>query len=316
MGFPLIPLIIQAATAIGQHILNRRAAKKESQYNASAQQAVNQQAFEQNKQMVMLQNRYNSPLAQMGRFAEAGLNPNLMYSQGNAGNQERAPTIDPPQIHREFSPMQIPDMIGTYQNFQAKQVAIDKAKTEMDFINQKIRTESVNRMNKLLHGETGRFNLDLAKELREYNVDIKANEASTSGLKAKMLAKEYALLDQFGVAERQSRLKSQALSQARQVVETSSAKERLELLKTFGWTQGYQQSAMNEQRILNAQEQAMFNKLKTELFRDHQMTPSDNFLVRMFMHFIMDNGMTPEVLGSGNKGQGEWFGGSKPYPPR
>lgn len=44
---------------------------------------------EQNKynlQMWNLQNQYNSPKAQMERFAEAGLNPNLIYTQGNAGN--------------------------------------------------------------------------------------------------------------------------------------------------------------------------------------------------------------------------------------
>lgn len=33
-----------------------------------------------------MQNAYNTPKAQMQRFAEAGLNPNLIYSQGNNGN--------------------------------------------------------------------------------------------------------------------------------------------------------------------------------------------------------------------------------------
>lgn len=33
-----------------------------------------------------MQNAYNSPKAQMQRFDEAGLNPNLVYTQGNAGN--------------------------------------------------------------------------------------------------------------------------------------------------------------------------------------------------------------------------------------
>jgi len=40
------------------------------------------------------QNEYNSPKNQMSRFQEAGLNPNLIYGQGNPGNQT-APTKTP-----------------------------------------------------------------------------------------------------------------------------------------------------------------------------------------------------------------------------
>lgn len=39
-----------------------------------------------NMRLAQYQNEYNSPVNQMKRFAEAGLNPNLVYSQGNAGN--------------------------------------------------------------------------------------------------------------------------------------------------------------------------------------------------------------------------------------
>lgn len=38
-----------------------------------------------NLQMWKLQNQYNSPLEQMARFKEAGLNPHLIYSKGSAG---------------------------------------------------------------------------------------------------------------------------------------------------------------------------------------------------------------------------------------
>lgn len=41
---------------------------------------------EYNLKMWHLQNEYNKPVNQMKRFQEAGLNPNLIYSQGNAGN--------------------------------------------------------------------------------------------------------------------------------------------------------------------------------------------------------------------------------------
>lgn len=40
-----------------------------------------------------MQNEYNSPAAQMQRYQAAGLNPNLIYGQGNNGNATSTPTV-------------------------------------------------------------------------------------------------------------------------------------------------------------------------------------------------------------------------------
>lgn len=42
--------------------------------------------FENQVKMWNMQNEYNKPINQMKRLEEAGLNPNLMYGQGNTGN--------------------------------------------------------------------------------------------------------------------------------------------------------------------------------------------------------------------------------------
>lgn len=39
------------------------------------------------------QNAYNSPAAQMQRYQEAGLNPNLMYGNGDSGNASSVPSV-------------------------------------------------------------------------------------------------------------------------------------------------------------------------------------------------------------------------------
>lgn len=39
-----------------------------------------------NKSLARFQNAYNTPSAQMQRFRDAGLNPNLVYTQGSSGN--------------------------------------------------------------------------------------------------------------------------------------------------------------------------------------------------------------------------------------
>lgn len=52
------------------------------------------------------QNEYNSPQAQMQRFSEAGLNPNLIYGQGNSGNATSAPVQVAPEPVRIDRAMQ------------------------------------------------------------------------------------------------------------------------------------------------------------------------------------------------------------------
>lgn len=64
-------------------------------YGASKQAGYNKElaAFQHEKNMELLkyQLEYNTPKSQMARFAEAGLNPNLIYGQGSPGNMESAP---------------------------------------------------------------------------------------------------------------------------------------------------------------------------------------------------------------------------------
>lgn len=61
------------------------------------QQALEQ--YQREVQMWQMQNEYNSPKSQMERYQAAGLNPNLIYSSGNAsaGNASGYPTYQPAQ---------------------------------------------------------------------------------------------------------------------------------------------------------------------------------------------------------------------------
>ena len=67
----------------------------------------NYQNFQYQKQLAAIQNQYNidmwkmqadynTPQAQMNRFKQAGLNPNLIYGQGNNGNMTSAPQMVTP----------------------------------------------------------------------------------------------------------------------------------------------------------------------------------------------------------------------------
>lgn len=56
-----------------------------------------------NEMMWNKQNVYNSPQAQIERMRAAGLNPALMYSQGNVGNAESVKSYNPPTVGNELS---------------------------------------------------------------------------------------------------------------------------------------------------------------------------------------------------------------------
>ena len=60
--------------------------------------------FDMDKQMWDYQNAYNTPAAQMKRLKQAGLNPALMYGQGNTGNASQMPSSQ----FQELSPYHTP----------------------------------------------------------------------------------------------------------------------------------------------------------------------------------------------------------------
>ncbi|QRV61748.1 DNA pilot protein [Microvirus sp.] len=73
-----------------QYLFNKKLAEKQNEYNLN---------------MWKMQAEYNSPQAQMERYRAAGLNPNLIYGQGNNGNMSNAPqmvTPNAPHIDKEM----------------------------------------------------------------------------------------------------------------------------------------------------------------------------------------------------------------------
>lgn len=98
------------------------------QYSYSKKLQDQQNQF--NLDMWNLQNEYNSPAAQMKRFEEAGLNPALIYSQGNPGNATTAPVQgvpDAPEISKDMREL------GQAFNIEGLKTAIaNRKKAEAD----------------------------------------------------------------------------------------------------------------------------------------------------------------------------------------
>lgn len=85
MAFPILPLLVAGGWVA--NYLGQRKQAKENAALAATQASANEAYLKQ-------QQEYNSPASQMLRYSQAGLNPNLVYGQGNPGNQS-APLTHP-----------------------------------------------------------------------------------------------------------------------------------------------------------------------------------------------------------------------------
>lgn len=82
-------------------------------------------------------NEYNSPKAQMSRFKDAGLNPQLIYGQGTPGNASATPVSQQKSGNPSFKP-DLAQIYGEAQrlqmNMQQMQQTVENLKTNQELI--------------------------------------------------------------------------------------------------------------------------------------------------------------------------------------
>lgn len=114
---------------VAQSYINSKTAQKNTELTNAANMKLAEYGYSKDLEMWNRQNEYNTPEAQMERFKLAGLNPNLIYSQGSAGNSTSIPHYSAPTMQYNYKPMvNIPEVISGYQDFQLKQAQIDNVK--------------------------------------------------------------------------------------------------------------------------------------------------------------------------------------------
>lgn len=131
---------------------------------------------------MMYQNEYNSPVEQMKRLRQAGLNPNLVYGNGGAITQAagirssdtkqwspHAPQIDPRFVG---------ETIGTYYDTQMKEAQIDLLKTQNTVAQENAKLKNIQTaIGVAKEAETwnsvrkGDFDLGLKYDLRQNSLD-------------------------------------------------------------------------------------------------------------------------------------------------
>lgn len=169
---------------IGSSAMNNKAVKDTNKanmeiakYQAQWQQQENEKAYQRSLNMWNLQNEYNSPTQQMARIRAAGLNPNLVYGNGVAGNSSgstpqyepakfNAPTM---QAYRGWN-LGISDAISQFLAYRTAKAQVDNMEAQNSLIRQQTATEATKQANIAASTSRSEFDLNMAKELKDVSV--------------------------------------------------------------------------------------------------------------------------------------------------
>lgn len=205
--------LINAGTSILGGVLSSNAAEKNAQYAYESQKLANQgnmelakYAYSQNLEQWNRQNAYNTPQAQMERYKEAGLNPNLIYSQGSNGNAASSPTYNPPTLQPasrnavDYGQV-IGNSIGQFNNLRLQQKEIELKDAQINNINSQASYNAVREalggtqisLNNQLYGFRGSYN-PLSLNYLSQRINNEVINANVLSQRAQNLAQEEQLL--------------------------------------------------------------------------------------------------------------------------
>ena len=153
--------------ALGQSSANRtniRLQREQNAWNERQAEKANKWNIEQWER----ENLYNSPVQQMQRLEQAGLNPNLMYSQGNPGSasslkSEMPSSVAPARVNNSLQYLgnSLVPAISMYQDLQNKQAQLSVQQKQAALLDQEIAGKA---LDNVLKG----YNNTMAKERSEW----------------------------------------------------------------------------------------------------------------------------------------------------
>lgn len=149
--------------------------------------------WEQQVDMWNRNNEYNSPIQQMQRLKEAGLNPNLVYGSGVTGNSSSSiptpqmPTQEAPHFEKYdtgFIAQASDAAVRAYQQQRQVDSQIELQKSQQSAIQSQNLVNNAKIAEIMTRNARGKFDLDLAKDLRKNSVE--AAMLSTNQMKQKL----------------------------------------------------------------------------------------------------------------------------------
>lgn len=236
MAFPLAlagPLI-NGSSGLMDQINTDRVNRDQQRYN---EKWYNRQLGD-NINLWRMQNEYNTPAMQMQRFKDAGLNPNLIYGQGNPGNaaQLSRPDVQPTQFRMNeqmFGNVGRQSLDSIY-DIQLKQAQVDNLRAQNSVIKQDALLKSAITRSTLTGEQQKRFDLDFSTEMRgvsaEYAREKNRNLKVQTDYTIDRNVRE-ALMNTSNLKEAASRIETMKIQRAKTSQEINQIKQQTRILQ-------------------------------------------------------------------------------------
>lgn len=198
-----------ALGALGQSSANRtniRLQREQNAWNEKQAEKANKWNLEQWER----ENLYNSPMQQMQRLEQAGLNPNLMYGQGNPGSasslkSEMPSSVAPARVNSslQFLGNSLAPAISMYQDLQNRQAQLTVQQKQAALLDQEIAGKALDNvtkgyMNNVSYSKSkyAQGHADYDYMLKQIKFDSASKDLHVKGMNARILeATSPALID-------------------------------------------------------------------------------------------------------------------------
>lgn len=236
MPFPiaLAGPLIQGSSGLMDQINTERVNREQQRYN---EKWYNRQLGD-NINLWRMQNEYNTPAQQMQRFREAGLNPALMYSQGNPGNAVQLSRPDLAQTQFRTSPQSFGDVgrstLDSIYDIQLKQAQVDNLRAQNSVIKQDALLKSALTRSTLTGEQQKKFDLDFNTEMRGVSADYAREKNRNLKVQTDYTIDRNvreALMNTSNLKEAVSRMETMKLQRAKTIQEINNIKQQTRILQ-------------------------------------------------------------------------------------
>lgn len=173
----LLPAVITGGSAILGSGINSLSQGNLNKRNRRWSEQMYNKQYNDNLAFWAMQNEYNSPQAQMQRFQAAGLNPNLIYGQGNPGNAGAVQTPDIQGIDQR-SPewgnalASAGEGIASFYDTEIKRATADNLKAQNTVIAQDALLKEAQTLSTIAGTDSTKF--DLSQKMRLADISAQA----------------------------------------------------------------------------------------------------------------------------------------------
>lgn len=149
-----------------------------------AQMAYNQEQYDRQRKDALadwtMQNEYNSPKAQMARYKDAGLNPNLIYGQMTNSPAIRSSEMSNARLAPANPTGAIAEGLQRYQETALQRAQVDNLKKQNDVLTQDILLKTADILGKGYANKKMAIELEKQPEILQTQLDaMKANLRKT-----------------------------------------------------------------------------------------------------------------------------------------